>query len=291
MNAAGQTVCLNMIVKNEAPVIRRCLASGRPLIDWLRTIVDTGSTDGTQDIIRDFLRDLPGELHERPWQDFAHNRSDALALARGHGDYVFVIDADEVLEIPASFALPTLTADSYDMRIGYNGQSYSRKQLVRNALPWRYEGVMHEYITCDAARTEEFLAGPQTVPHRDGARARDPGTYLRDAQLLEEALRADPENPRQVFYLATMLSQTAANWSSRLRPINGAPGCAPGGPTRSGSRSTRWRSSSSASIIPGPTCWPPTGPHGKRTRAAPVRSTGWRCITRPTASITSRTSS
>ncbi len=201
MNAAGQTICLNMIVKNEAPVIRRCLMSVRPLIDhWV--IVDTGSTDGTQDIIRDCLRDLPGELHERAWKDFAHNRSEALALARGHGDYVFVIDADEVLEIPADFALPALTTDSYDMRIGYNGQSYSRKQLVRNALPWRYQGVLHEYITCEAARTEDFLAGPQTVPHRDGARARDPGTYRRDAQLLEQALRADPDNPRHVFYLA-----------------------------------------------------------------------------------------
>jgi glycosyltransferase involved in cell wall biosynthesis len=201
MNAAGQTICLNMIVRNEAPVIRRCLASVRALIDhWV--IVDTGSTDGTQNIIRDCLRDLPGELHERPWKDFAHNRSEALALARGHGDYVFVIDADEVLELPRDFALPTLTADSYDLRVAYGGCSYSRKQLVRNALPWRYEGVVHEYIICETARTEEFLAGPQTVPHPDGARAREPGTYLRDAQILEEALRADPENPRYVFYLA-----------------------------------------------------------------------------------------
>ena len=201
MNAAGQTICLNMIVKDEAPVIRRCLTSVRPLIDYW-VIVDTGSTDGTQDIIRDCLSNLPGELYERPWKSFAHNRSEALALARGHGDYVFFIDADEVLETPQAFALPTLTADSYDLRIAYDGCSYSRKQLVRNALSWRYEGVVHEYITCEAACTEEFLPGPQTVPHRDGARARRPGTYLRDAQLLEEALREDPENPRNVYYLA-----------------------------------------------------------------------------------------
>src|ERR1043166_1052388 len=191
MNAAGQTICLNMIVKNEAPVIRRCLTSVRPLIDYW-VIADTGSTDGTQDLIRDCLRDVPGELHERPWKDFAHNRTEALALARGHGDYVFVIDADEVLEIAPDFVLPTLTADSYDLRMFYGGISYLRKQLVRNALPWRYEGIMHEYITCAAARSEQFLRGLQTMPHHDGARARDPDTYKNDARLLEQALADDP---------------------------------------------------------------------------------------------------
>ena len=76
------SLCLNMIVKNEAHVIRRCLDSVRPFIDrWV--IVDTGSTDGTQEIIRTHMRDLPGELHERPWRDFGTNRSEALALARG----------------------------------------------------------------------------------------------------------------------------------------------------------------------------------------------------------------
>ncbi len=63
MNAQGQTVCLSMIVKNEATVIRRCMESVRPIIDyWI--IVDTGSTDGTQDVIREHLKDLPGELGE-----------------------------------------------------------------------------------------------------------------------------------------------------------------------------------------------------------------------------------
>ena len=50
MNAKPQTLCLNMIVKNEAHVIARCLASVRPIIDYW-VIVDTGSTDGTQDAI------------------------------------------------------------------------------------------------------------------------------------------------------------------------------------------------------------------------------------------------
>jgi transposase len=58
-----------MIVKNEASVIRRCLDSVLAIVSqWV--IVDTGLTDGTQDIVREHLRDLPGELHERPWRDF-----------------------------------------------------------------------------------------------------------------------------------------------------------------------------------------------------------------------------
>ena len=59
------SISLNMIVKNEAHVIERCLASVKPWIDrWV--IVDTGSTDGTQQVIRHFMQGVPGELHERP---------------------------------------------------------------------------------------------------------------------------------------------------------------------------------------------------------------------------------
>lgn len=107
-----QTICLNMIVKNESNVITRCFDSLKDLFDYW-VIVDTGSTDGTQDIIKDYLKDIPGELIERPWVDFAHNRSEALVYARGKADYIFTIDADEVLSREPNFTLPTLTADSY----------------------------------------------------------------------------------------------------------------------------------------------------------------------------------
>jgi glycosyltransferase involved in cell wall biosynthesis len=201
MNALVQRICLNMIVKNEAPVIQRCLASVMPLIDmWV--IVDTGSTDGTQQLIRETLAHLPGELHERPWVDFAHNRSEALELARGFGEYIFVIDADEILEMTPGFVRSRFEADSYNLQVRYSGISYNRRQLVSNALPWRYEGVLHEYMTCPSARTEEFLDGLVTVPHHDGARARDPLTYKRDVAVLEIALEQNPGDMRYTFYLA-----------------------------------------------------------------------------------------
>ena len=201
MNGHGQTVCLNMIVRNEAPVILRCLDSVLPIIDaW--AIVDTGSTDGTQDLVRERLRDLPGTLIERPWVDFAHNRTEAIELAGNRADYLFFIDADEVLVRHAGFRMPHLTADAYDCLMRFGGVSYLRRQLVRSALPWKWHGVVHECVQCDEPVRVERLTGFHTEPHRDGARARDLTTCRRDALILERALLDDPENSRYVFYLA-----------------------------------------------------------------------------------------
>lgn len=196
-----QTICLNMIVKNEAPVIRRCLDSVRSFVDaWV--IVDTGSTDGTQQIIREHMASLPGELIERPWVDFAHNRSEALELARGRADYVLVIDADEVLTFEPGFTRPMLDRHAYHFAIRSGSVSYFKIQLVDNSLPWRFEGILHEFIQSAEARSEAVLPGVETLRFTDGARARDPLTYRRDALTLERALLDEPNNSRYVFYLA-----------------------------------------------------------------------------------------
>lgn len=85
-----------MIVKDEAKVIERCLASVRGLVDtWV--ISDTGSTDGTQELIRRALAGVPGELHQDPWVDFGHNRTRNIRRARGRADYLLLIDADMVV--------------------------------------------------------------------------------------------------------------------------------------------------------------------------------------------------
>lgn len=195
------TLCLNMIVKNEAPVIERCLASVLPFVDaWV--IVDTGSTDGTQSMIRELARSKAGELHERPWVSFGHNRSEALELARGKADYLFFIDADEILSVPPSFDFAALNGDGYYISCEYAGTTYGRCALVSAALPWRWQGVVHEYLTCEQPFTLRTLAGPTIVVAHDGARSSDPLTFLKDAALLEKALSRDPNNARNVFYLA-----------------------------------------------------------------------------------------
>src|ERR1700722_16895613 len=195
------SVCLNMIVKNEAKVIARCLESVKPFIDaWV--IVDTGSTDGTQAIIRSLMADLPGELHERPWKDFGHNRSDAIELARGKGDYLFVIDADDLVAAPPRFAFPKLTHDSYQLRVEDAGTSYHRLHLFRSDLDYRYVGVLHEVLVSAGTRTMGRVEGLVYERAGGGARSVSPNKYRSDAAVLEAALAAEPTSARYAFYLA-----------------------------------------------------------------------------------------
>ncbi|MEV7414356.1 glycosyltransferase [Streptomyces sp. NPDC089919] len=198
------TVCLNMIVKNEAPTIRRCLESVRPLIDtWV--IVDTGSTDGTQDVIRECFADLPGELHERPWKGFDGSRSEAIDLARDRADYLFFIDGDDELEVRPGFRRPALTLDSYAVALHDGPIIHWRPALVSTRLPWRYVGVLHEYIECGTEPSRGVLDGAHIRTVGGGARLREGGQrqkYLRDAEILTEGLAKEPGNARYAFYLA-----------------------------------------------------------------------------------------
>ena len=192
-----------MIVKNEAPVIKRCLDSVLPLIDhWI--IVDTGSSDGTQDIIRDHLSHVPGKLHELPWVDFAHNRSESLALAKSKADYSLVIDADDYLESVNASVASSLDQDCYTLTLIDPPLKYPRKQLVSNKLNWRYRGVLHEFIDCEQEHSVGHLPWLMYRNH-DGARRRDASTYIKDSQILLKALETEKDSflqSRYTFYLA-----------------------------------------------------------------------------------------
>ena len=199
----GQTIGLCMIVKDEATIIERCLMSVMGTIDhW--TIVDTGSTDGTQDVIRRVMKDIPGVLHESPWQDFATNRSEALALARDHTDYTLVMDADDVLEVPDGARFPKLETDSVTVDINYSPIRYARPQLVSNKLPWRYRGVVHEFLDAQDARTQGHMQGITIRVGSDGARRKDPGVFKRDVESIKKALETETDSlllSRYQFYL------------------------------------------------------------------------------------------
>jgi tetratricopeptide (TPR) repeat protein len=196
------SLCLCMIVKDEAAVIDRCLRSVRDLIDYW-VVCDTGSTDGTQERIAGALENVPGELHKRPWVDFGHNRTEALQLARGRGDYLLLLDADWTFDADPG-ALEGLTEDVYLVRHVHNPSGdfelYNR-HLVRSDIQWRYVGAAHEYIETDGETSEARLDGARIVNWADGGVGRE-RRWRRDVELLEKDLVRDPSNLRSLFYLA-----------------------------------------------------------------------------------------
>jgi len=197
-------VALNMIVKNESNLIRDLLHCAAPFIQYW-TIVDTGSTDSTPEIVQETFKELniPGKLHRTTWKDFGTNRSEALAFAKGTAKYHWVMDADDWIHGTPNFS--NLTASVYYLKIGKEF-TYYRKQLFRDDHPWRYEGVLHEFPTCDKDVDEERLEGDYYIDSRRlGARNNDPKKYLKDAAILEGALSKDPDNARNWFYLGQSL--------------------------------------------------------------------------------------
>jgi glycosyltransferase involved in cell wall biosynthesis len=196
-----QKICLNMIVKNESSVIQRCLESVKPVIDYW-VIVDTGSTDGTQQVICECMGAIPGELYQRPWRNFGENRSEALDLAKGKGDYILFMDADDTLEFAGEMKWPPLTKDLYLFWRGGKDFGYLKPQLVRGNFPWRWIGVTHEYLETSRRYTSAILPGVNYKSSDGGARSRDPEKYWKNVHLLLEGIQKEPHNLRYMFYLA-----------------------------------------------------------------------------------------
>lgn len=187
-----------MIVKNEAAVIERCLASVKPHIHaW--AISDTGSSDGTQDIVRRFMSGLPGQLIERPWVNFSTNRNEALELAKRYGDYALIVDADDRI---SGSGFGELDADLYDMTVEFGPLVYKQPHLVRLDRDFFYTGATHEYLDCKTAFSRATADGMVYIIGEDGARRSSGNKYRDDAAILEKALLAEPDNARHRFYLA-----------------------------------------------------------------------------------------
>ena len=205
-------ICLNMIVKDEAPVIERLLVSVQSVIDYF-VIVDTGSQDGTPDLIISIASrlGLAGEVHHRPWQDFAFNRQQALELvmARKGFQWVLFLDADEELRYQdPAFYRSLIPGTSYLLEHHNKAVRYWVLKLISiTAAEWRWEGVLHEAIHQTKGPHKNAKARePWIIYHAmEGSRSRGitkQEKYLKDAAILENLLKTDPHNARYRYYLA-----------------------------------------------------------------------------------------
>jgi glycosyltransferase involved in cell wall biosynthesis len=199
-----------MIVKNEAHIIHESLTATLPLIDTY-CIVDTGSSDNTIEVIKKFYEDkgISGEVHEREWKNFGHNRSEALALCDGKMDYILVIDADDLITWEGDgkndlINILRTTPNGVEFNIHQGDLSYTRMQMFKANDNWKYVGVLHEYPTNDkpANRFAKCPPSMYMTSRRLGGRNMVADKMKRDIAVLLKGLEEEPDNERYVFYLA-----------------------------------------------------------------------------------------
>ncbi|WP_407313704.1 glycosyltransferase [Desulfosporosinus sp. SB140] len=146
-------ISLCMIVRNEETTIARCLDSVKGIPDEI-VIVDTGSTDSTKDIVKEFT----DKIFDFTWiDDFATARN--YAFSNATMDYILWLDADDIfadsdrekfLKLKKNFDtsidvvnMPYLLAFDHHGAVTF---SLRRNRLVRRNMNFRWVGAVHEYL-------------------------------------------------------------------------------------------------------------------------------------------------
>jgi tetratricopeptide (TPR) repeat protein len=150
--AEGLRLSLCMIVKDEEEMLPRCLAAAAPAVDEI-VIVDTGSSDRTIEIAREF----GATVIERAWTgSFADARNVSFDAATG--DWLMFLDADEVLVEEDVERLRRLSGKTwreafYLTEISYTGElgdgtaaTHTALRVFRARPEYRFSGALHEQI-------------------------------------------------------------------------------------------------------------------------------------------------
>jgi len=225
-------LCLNMIVKNESKIIKRLFDSVVPIIDSY-CICDTGSTDNTIQIIKDYFSEkkIPGEVFEIPFRDFGYNRTESLKRAEKWGQYALLLDADMVLEVLPEFKKSDIFLDLYQIKQKNSAINYYNTRIVRTDKGIKCVGVTHEYYDVPQGNTSGKLNTLEINDIGDGGAKAD--KFERDVRLLKKGLLEDPKNDRYHFYLANSFrdlgtmtgdnkyTKKAAKWYKRRVALGG----------------------------------------------------------------------
>jgi tetratricopeptide (TPR) repeat protein len=209
---ASLSVCL--IIRNEAEVLSRCLASVAPLADEI-IVVDTGSSDSSRDIAHQF----GARLIDWPWQDdFAAARNVSLAAATQ--DWILVIDADEYLPPDSQTILEAFLWHPFpglprcqvriDNRSEEPDKDYSHylTRLFPRHADLRYHYPIHERLAYHGPGHSPKIALTQLVLVHTGYQQQvyqQKHKAARNLALLQRQVVRDPQEPRWWFHLADAL--------------------------------------------------------------------------------------
>jgi glycosyltransferase involved in cell wall biosynthesis len=215
-------LALNFICKNESKVIERMLNSNKAVADLI-VCNDTGSTDGTQEIIKKWGADnnIPTYVFERPFDDFEKSRNHAMQKLRDvvaelgwnpdqvHG---YWCDCDEQVVTQPNFNKSQFNKDLFMINTYINTMKYTRNTFFRVSKPFRWYGCVHEFIVCDDKNITSGLAEGIHVNVRMDGHSWDgniPAKYLSHAHLLEKYINENRQDPRWIFYTAQSYHDSA----------------------------------------------------------------------------------
>jgi tetratricopeptide (TPR) repeat protein len=199
-----------IMVKNAGPQFIEMLNHNKSLGDkW--TIMDTGSTDGTLETIKEFLKDkMHPQLVETPFKDFKYNRNKCLDLAGTRCKYTLMLDDTyritdcvklrEFLDVVRD----DIYASSYSMYIVSDDVQYTTNRIVKTLNKLRYVFKIHEVIS--DKDNNNVIIPPEISKIEDGRydymEERTMKRKELDMRLLFEELEEDPNNPRTYYYIA-----------------------------------------------------------------------------------------
>lgn len=222
------SVC--MIVKNESQHLANTLASIARQFDDI-VVVDTGSTDGTQEIARRYV----GQVHHFEWiNDFSAARNYSLSLARH--DWVLVVDADEELaDIDHAALAALLQANPQGIgqidqvnHLNENGEISTvtdpATRLFRRSL-YHYQGTIHEQVHPRQGKARPLFRAPISVDHvgyqTEVLASKD--KLGRNIALLRAALQDSPQDAYlhyqlgKSLYLRQDYAQACESFAQALR--------------------------------------------------------------------------
>jgi len=208
-------LALNFICKDESPVIENMLESAKDIVDLI-VVNDTGSTDGTQQIIKNFGEKygIPTYVFERPFDDFENSRNHAMQKLRDvvkelnwNADQVhgFWFDCDETLVIDSKFNKAQFTKDLYMINTYIGQMKYTRNTFFKVSKPFRWYGPVHEFIVCDEQNITSGLAENIHVDVKMTGNSwlgDIAEKYASHSYKLEAYINKNRQDPRWIFYTA-----------------------------------------------------------------------------------------
>jgi tetratricopeptide (TPR) repeat protein len=198
---------LCIIVKNGGPQFEEMLIKNLQIIDcW--TILDTGSTDSTIDIINSVLiGKKKGQLYCEPFVNFRDSRNRCLDLAGKTCKYTVMLDDTYIIEGDLRNFLNVVRgdqfSDTYSLYIKSNDTEYVSNRILKTDRNLRYIYKIHEVISKDNNICVIVpIIKTNILDYRcDYMETRTMNRKKYDIQLLLEELEEDPNDPRHLYYL------------------------------------------------------------------------------------------